>query len=115
MRVTSIRTGEEPGGGQAAEAATDDDNAVALYCAHDGSFPRGAAAVASPEYEVGITGAGMGRRRRTWVEVRHPLVSSGQEEGQGAQGEANTAVRPKMVERLTPALWNGPAPKAAIP
>ena len=28
---------------------------------------------------------------------------------------ANTAVTPNMVERLTPALCNGPAPKAAIP
>ncbi len=28
---------------------------------------------------------------------------------------ANTAVNPKMVERLTPAPCSGPAPKAAIP
>ena len=40
-RDVDVGRGEQAGRGQAAEPATDDDNAVPLRWAHDGSFPRG--------------------------------------------------------------------------
>ena len=50
-RDVEVGRGEQAGGGQAAEPAADDDNAVALRCAHDGSFRREAVAW-SPGYDV---------------------------------------------------------------
>ena len=49
---------EQAGGGQAAEPATDDDNAVALRCAHGSSF-RWAALASPPEYGVVFPRAGV--------------------------------------------------------
>ena len=87
------RAGEEPGGRQSAEAATDDDDVVAWSCAHNGSFPRGGGVVvvARPGYAVGISRPRAGSR---------PSAAGGGASPGGGVGPGGTTGRP----------WRGRAP-----